>query len=123
MTISFVSIQGKESSGWDVVKKTFPKVSGSSITLSVTVSTLDKHCENQKTAEVAARKLAELNKLPYISENSSVITVTPFCGCYLPVELTPSGGVIGQGINSPSIQSAIKEARSVAESKKLPFII
>jgi len=122
MTISFVSIQGNESTGWDVVKKTFPKVSGRSVIHSVTAISMDQHCKDKKTAEVAAKKIAELNRLPYVSDSASVITVGPFCGDYLPVELTPSGVVIGQGTNSPSIQSAIMEAREIAESRNLLFI-
>lgn len=122
MTISFISIQENKDSSWDVVQKTFPKVSGKSITLSVTVSSLNNPCKDQKTAEIAAKKIAELNKLQYVTENTSVITITPFGGCFLPIELTPNGGVIGQGTNSPNYESAVKEGRSEAEGRKLPFI-
>lgn len=122
MTISFISIQENKDSSWDVVQKTFPKVSGKSITLSVTVSSLNNPCKDQKTAEIAAKKIAESNKLQYVPENSSVITITPFCGCFLPVELTPNGGVIAQGTNSPNYESAVKEGHSEAEGRKLPFI-
>lgn len=113
MTISFVSIQGNESTGWDVVKKTFP----SSNRLSVTATSMNQHCKDQKIAEVAAKTIAELNRLPYVSDSASVITVARFGSCYLPVELTPNDGVIGQGTSSPSILSAIEEAMKKAERK------
>lgn len=122
MSISFVSIQGDDNAGWDVIKKTFPKVSGNSVTLGVTNVSMNQHCSDQKTAEIAAKKMAELTSLPYISNNVSIITVTPFCGGFLAVELKPNGGVTGQGTCSPSLHAAMQEAQAVAKSRNLIII-
>ena len=122
MTISFVSVQGNKSYGWDVVKKTFPTISGGSTVLAVTTVFMDKHCKRQKDAEVAAKKIATSKELSYVSENASIITVAPFFGSYLPCEVTSSGGFIGQATAS-SIQSAIEKARSIAESRDMLFLL
>lgn len=66
--------------------------------------------------------MAELEKLQFVSDGTSVITVSPLNDCVLPVELTPTGGVTGQGTATRDIDSAIKEASEKATARGLPYI-
>jgi hypothetical protein len=77
---------------------------------------------SKKTAEIAAQELAKLNSLQFVPDNVSVITVANLCDTFFPVELTPSGNVIGQGTTSQNIHSTITAAKEVANNKGLPFV-
>lgn len=122
--ISFITIRGNEYYGWSVVKKTFPQEKKTSIILTADSDFVGSHCSNQNTAEVAAKKIAVLNSLPYVSENVSVITILPCDNrCYVPVELTSNDTVIAQGTVSQELQSAIKDAHDLALTRQLPFIV
>jgi len=123
MSISFMSLQNSGSSEWNIVQKSFPKfIEKNSVQLSVTVKVVGEKYKDKKAAEIAAVKMSELNKLSYVSDNTSVITVTPFCGGFLPVELTPEGKIMGQGINSANLTTSITSALKVAASKKALYI-
>lgn len=117
--ISFYSIKWNDSSGWDVVKKTF-----SNSKMSIFSDTLkNNHYSDRKTAGAAAQQLAELNKLSYTPEDASVITVARFFDGYLPFELTPSGSVISRGTyTSLDLESTIEKAKSIAKTSKLIFV-
>ncbi|KAF3363393.1 Uncharacterized protein PHSC3_000002 [Chlamydiales bacterium STE3] len=119
MTISFVSIQENSVSEWEVVKKTF---SNASKDFSTTKITLNHSCENQKTAEIAAKNIAKGNCLPYVPNNLNVITVAKLIGGYFSIELTSSGKVIFLGQYWETMQAALPEAQEVAQIKQLPFL-
>ena len=121
MMTSFITIHCDSHSGFDVIQSTFPKVSDTFIILEI-VSKSIEHYADKETAKVAAKKMAELNQLEFVSNDTSLITVVYAQDNFFPVELTPSGSVIVQGIFSSSIQSAVKDAIEVANSRNVPLI-
>lgn len=116
MSISFVTIQEQSSVRWNVVKKTFPVISEPSPSLTISVTFANRYCEDQKTAEVAARAIAESYKLPFVSQHAIVITMTPVLGCYRYYELRPNGTVIDRDENSATVELAIENAHNQVES-------
>ncbi len=121
MLIKFVTIQGSGNSGYKAVIKSFPTIEGSMVKLSIPVNSLKK-CIDKHTAEVAAKKFSELKSLPYVPENTSVMTSIPFgTKGFLALEFTSNGEVIGQG-SVVDKDSSLAQATQVANQRGLPLL-
>lgn len=120
MSISFVTIQPDNDSKWNIVQKTFPQSSGR-YTIECTKAALD--FVDAKTAETAARLLANEGGLQYVPENRSVIGVVPYIGKnYMIVELHPSGGFQARSY-ATHIQAVIRTASALSEALQFPLVL
>ncbi len=121
MTVNFVTIKSS-GAGYEVAQMSFPKIQGRQVSLSVSKNSIEQ-CADQETAEVAAKKFAELKNFSYIPANTSVITSIPFgMSGFLAMELTPDGGVVGQG-SVIDRASSIAEATKVAQNRGLSLVL
>lgn len=121
MSVTFITIQQNSNFTWDVVQKSFPKYSENLVTLHISSTSLQSEAD-QKAAEVAARQLAYTNKLPYIPENGSVVTVSPLFRHYSAAELRSDGGVIFRKPWPQSFLAAETEAKELAHKKSWLYI-
>ncbi len=91
LVAAVVCLQANEFGYWDVVKKTFPTIKENTVKFSVSTEIMGIALD-QKTAEMAARKISELKDIPYVSYNSSIVTVVGVVGPFhLPVIFSPDG--------------------------------
>ncbi len=108
---NFVSIISTDNSRYQVILISFP----------------NKHLvgreNNKENAEKTARLFAQVSEIPFVPENTSVITLLPQTNNkFLPVELTADGKILGQGTAADRI-SAIAQATLVAASRELPVLL
>jgi len=131
LNLSFYSIQENSDHSWCVVKKDFPAFVKETVgneevvKFSIASCQLDEKYPDKSTTEIAARKMAELAKLPLVPDDASVITVLPrgqFVAVYMLLELTPSGKVIRQGREFLILADATSEALGIAEKINAIFI-
>jgi hypothetical protein len=73
----FITIQKVDESSYDIVLKSFPKVEGDKVVFSCTSATLAAGGPNRASAETAAKLFAQAQKVPYVPEAASVITIAP----------------------------------------------
>jgi hypothetical protein len=83
MTIAFFSIQENSTYGWNVVKMVFPSKCGNSLKLSMTAVPLNGFYFDRKTAEVAAKGMAQLKEVPYRSPEEGLPKEGLNCEIYL----------------------------------------
>ncbi len=108
-------------SGWGVEIRAFSSLRGGSLVASVSKTELLK-CKDQKTAELAARFLADKKGMTFVPSGSSVIVAGPIGNCFVPMELTADGGVMGAGTALSSHSEVMKQVKEVAERRGLPWV-
>ncbi|CCB87274.1 putative uncharacterized protein [Parachlamydia acanthamoebae UV-7] len=120
MTISFITIDENTPSEWFVVKHSFPQISREQIHLYSNVN-VEKVCSTEKAAELAAKAFAASNNLHYVT-TTFVMTVCKLPRGYVPVKLSPRGGVKTQE-STPDFSVAVKKAQQYAIEEGLTFIL
>lgn len=121
MFSSYITLRIDKNSEWDVIHNTFPKKSGNLITTSVETVPCG-HYEDEKTAQIAAEKMAELKQLQFVPSDKSVITIFSQFDYYVVMELSYNGDIQGHGTSLVDFNSAISKAKEVASENGFSFI-